>query len=101
MRERSQALKKIRLQTSKRNRKVKKTISDEQRAEMVKGILEANVDKENIVAASELPGEILGVEVDWDKVDVKSIKSKPKKNKKSKKKATKETTEDSQELDEE
>lgn len=60
--DKSEALKKIKMQPSKRK---KEHLSDERRMEMVQGILDANIDNEYLVK-SEMPDDIMGVKIDWD-----------------------------------
>lgn len=61
--DKNEALKKIKLQMKKTN---KGKISPERRQQMVQGILDANIDSEYLIK-SEMPEEIMGIKVDWDK----------------------------------
>lgn len=73
MPDRSEALKKIKYQTSKKKGKAK-AFAPEKIVEVVQGLLDANVEKENIVVKSEMPEEIMGIKIDWT-LDPKALKS--------------------------
>ena len=61
--DKNSAISKIKFQVSKRK---KEHISDERKIDMVQGIINANVNSEYIIG-SEMPTDIMGVEIDWDK----------------------------------
>ena len=60
--DKNEAVKKIKFQVSKRN---KKYIAPDKKQQMVQGIIDANTEPEFIIK-SEMPEEIMGVKVDWD-----------------------------------
>lgn len=64
--DKSDALKKIKIQTRKKDRK---SMTAERRTKIVQGILDANINKEeSLVIQSDMPEEIMGVKVDWDEM---------------------------------
>jgi len=83
MNDKSEAFKKITIQM---NKKIKKAVSEEKRAEIVQGLIDANIPSvDNTIIESEMPQQIMGIEVNWNELKVKS-KEKPRTGKRSKKK---------------
>ncbi len=67
MHDKSEAMKKIQFQTLKSK---KQLFNTETRREMVDGILKANIpEKDNSIIESEMPKEIMGVGVNWNKLE--------------------------------
>lgn len=85
MNDKSEAFKKIKIQM---NKKIKKPVSEEKRAEIVQGIIDANIPSiDNTIIESEMPEQILGIGIDWNELKTKSDHEKPRSTgKKSKKK---------------
>ena len=83
MNDKSEAFKKITIQM---NKKIKKAVSEEKRAEIVQGLIDANIPSvDNTIIESEMPQQIMGIEVNWNELKVKS-NEKPHTGKRSKKK---------------
>jgi len=71
MNDKSEAFKKITIQMSKKNKKV---LSEEKRVEIVQGIIDANIPKtDNTIIESEMPEQIMGISVDWNKLHTQSV----------------------------
>ncbi len=84
MNDKSEAFKKITIQM---NKKIKKAISEEKKAEIVQGLIDANIPaSDNTIIESEMPEKIMGVEVNWSELKVKSQEKQRTTGKRSKKK---------------
>jgi len=71
MNDKSEAFKKIKIQMNKNNKKV---LSEEKMTEIVQGIIDANIPKiDNTIIESEMPEQIMGISVDWNKLNTQSV----------------------------
>ena len=84
MNDKSEAFKKITIQMNKR---IKKTVKEEKRAEIVQGLIDANIStSDNTIIESEMPQQIMGIEVNWNELKVKGHEKPHTTGKRSKKK---------------
>jgi len=85
MNDKSEAFKKIKIQM---NKSIKKPVSEEERIEIVQGIINANIPSvDNTIIESEMPEQIMGISVNWNELKTKTDHEKPRSTgKKSKKK---------------
>lgn len=74
MNDKSEAFKKIKIQM---NKSIKKPVSEEERIEIVQGLINANIPSvDNTIIESEMPEQIMGISVNWNELKIKTDQEK-------------------------